>query len=152
MSNYDHNNDEARLILPGLQSLYSALSPLVVLYMRVIAGIAFMAHGWPKMATLPTGPVGMVEGLGFPAAGLFAPLLALTEFVGGALLVAGLLTRPVALAQSFVLLVTVYAHWIAWDEGYSGAETSLLWLGLMLYFAVHGAGRFSVDRVIGKQF
>lgn len=147
----DYNTTQTPFIVPKLQSLYAVLAPLTVLYMRVLCGIAFMVHGWPKI-TNPMGPAGMVEGLGFYPGWLFAPLLAATEFFGGLLLVLGLLTRPAALGTSFVLAVTVYFHWAVQAEGYSGAEKSLLWLGLTLYFLAHGGGRFSVDRAIGKQF
>lgn len=136
---------------PRLQSLYSAIAPFTVLYMRVIAGIAFMAHGWPKIQN-PMGAAGMVEGLGFYPGWFFSPALSITEFVGGLLLLLGLFTRPAAAATSFVLLVTVYFHWIAKAEGYAGAELSLIWLGITLYFLAHGGGRHSVDRaVIGRE-
>lgn len=143
--------NDTRLIIPALGSLYAGLSPLVTTYMRVIAGAAFMVHGWPKINN-PMGAVGMVEGLGFYPGAFWAPLLAGTEFIGGLLLLLGLLARPAAVATSIVLCVTTYFHWVANAEGYAGAEKSLLWLGLTLFFAVHGAGRFSLDRLIGRQF
>lgn len=138
-------------ILPQLRPLYAALSPLAVTYMRVIAGIAFMVHGLPKISN-PMGAVGMVESIGFHPGWLWSPALAVTEFVGGLLLALGLLTRPVAVATSIVLLVTVYFHWIVKAEGYAGSELSLIWLGITLYFVAHGGGRHSLDRLIGRQF
>lgn len=153
MYNTDNRADSARenLILPKLGSLYDALSPLSVLYMRVIAGIALMAHGLPKIQN-PMGAAGMVESIGFAPGWLFSPLLAGGEFIGGLLLAIGLLTRPAAVVTSFILLVTVYFHWIMKAEGYAGAELSLIWMGVTLFFAVHGGGRLSLDRMIGKQF
>jgi putative oxidoreductase len=94
----------------------------------------------------------MVEGLGFYPGWLWAPLLAATEFFGGLLLALGLLTRPAALATSIVLCVTTYFHWVVQAEGFSGAEKSLLWLAITLYFVARGGGRLSVDRAMGKQF
>lgn len=146
-----HHDTNTRFIIPGLSGLYAALAPLTVLYMRVIAGVAFMVHGWPKI-NAPMGAVGMVEGLGFHPGWFWAPLLAATEFFGGLLLALGLLTRPAALATSIVLCVTTYFHWVVQAEGFSGAEKSLLWLAITLYFVAHGGGRLSVDRAIGKQF
>ena len=146
-----HYTTDTRLIIPTLQGLYAALAPLTVLFMRLIAGITFMVHGWPKILA-PMGAVGMVEGLGFYPGWLWAPLLAATEFFGGLLLALGLLTRPAALATSIVLCVTTYFHWVVQAEGFSGAEKSLLWLAITLYFVAHGGGRLSVDRAMGKQF
>lgn len=153
MYNADNRADASRdtLIVPGLSSVYAALAPLSVLYMRVIAGIALMAHGWPKIQN-PMGAAGMVESIGFAPGWLFSPLLAGGEFIGGLLLAIGLLTRPAAAIASFILLVTVYFHWIMKSEGYAGSELSLIWLGVTLFFVAHGAGRFSVDRALGKQF
>lgn len=149
---YNRNGDQAETsyVIPQLRYLYDLLAPLSVLYMRVIAGIAFMAHGWPKIQS-PTGAAGMVESLGFHPGWLFSIALSATEFFGGLLLLLGLLTRPAAVATSFVLLVTVYFHWIAQAQGYAGSELSLIWLGITLYFVAHGGGRLSLDRVIGKQ-
>ena len=53
---------------------------------------------------------------------------------------------------SIVLLVTVYFHWIMKAEGYPGSELSLIWLGITLFFVAHGGGRWSLDRLIGRQF
>lgn len=139
------------LIVPQLKPLYALLSPISVTYMRVIAGIAFMVHGLPKISN-PMGATGMVESIGFHPGWLWSPALAGTEFIGGLLLVLGLLTRPAALATSIVLLVTVYFHWIMKAEGYPGSELSLIWLGITLYFVAHGGGRWSLDRLIGRQF
>lgn len=149
MSNYDTTHTP--YVIPKLRGIYAALARLTVLYMRLIAGIAFMVHGWPKI-TNPMGPVGMVEGLGFHPGWFWAPLLAATEFFGGLLLALGLLTRPAAFATSIVLCVTTYFHWVVQAEGFGGAEKSLLWLAITLYFVAHGGGRLSLDRSIGKQF
>lgn len=139
------------LIIPGLRSLYAALSPLSITFMRVIAGLTFIVHGLPKISN-PMGAAGMVEGLGFYPGAFWSPLLAGTEFFGGILLLLGLLTRPAAVGTSIILCVTTYFHWVVQGEGFGGAEKSLLWLGLTLYFVAHGGGRWSVDRIIGKQF
>lgn len=146
-----YNDTNTRFIIPGLQGLYAALATVTVLYMRLIAGIAFMVHGWPKIMA-PMSAVGMVEGLGFYPGWFWAPLLAATEFFGGMLLALGLLIRPAAFAVSIVLCVTTYFHWIVQAEGFGGAEKSLLWLAITLYFVAHGGGRLSLDRAIGKQF
>ncbi len=53
---------------------------------------------------------GFVESLGFWPGWFFSPLLAITNFVGGLLIVLGFLTRPAALANAFMLLVTYWFH------------------------------------------
>lgn len=151
------SNDPIRpanqLIVPALGPVYGNLSEFAETLLRVVAGLALVTHGLPKIMN-PLGPVGMVESLGFfpgPAA-VWAVLLSLTEFFGGILIAIGLLTRPASFAAMIVLLVTVYFHWILKSEGYSGAEKSILWAAIMFYFVIRGANSHSVDARIGKTF
>lgn len=137
-------------VFPALLPLYARLAPAALTLMRVMAGAALMVHGWPKLLA-PMGAAGMVEGLGFHPGWLWSPALALTEFFGGLLLAIGLLARPAALAVSVVLLVTVYFHWVHLGQGYGGAELSLIWVTVTLFFAARGAGPWSADRLIGRE-
>lgn len=151
MTDQTNPDQSPRLIVPALAPFYRATGPLAEALLRVIAGFALMAHGWPKIQA-PMGAAGMVEGLGFAPGWLWAPALATTEFFGGLLILLGLFTRPAAFAASIVLAVTIYAHWVVFGQGYSGAELSLIWTGVTLYFAANGGGRYSLDRLIGRQF
>lgn len=140
-----------RLILPALGRVYASLGESAETLLRVVAGLLFMVHGYGKILN-PFGATGMVESLGFYPGVIWSPLLAATEFFGGILVAIGLLTRPAAFASMIVLAVTVYFHWIVKAEGLMGAEKSLLWMAIMLYFAVRGANSQSVDARIGRQF
>jgi len=93
----------------------------------------------------------MVQGIGFYPGWFWATALAATEFFGGLLLIAGFLTRPAAFATTIVLLVTVWFHWVQLGQGYKGAELSIIWASVTLFFALNGAGRYSVDRLIGRE-
>lgn len=142
-----------RLILPGLGPVYGKLSEFAETLLRVIAGLALVTHGFPKILN-PLGPVGLVEKLGiFPGPPeIWAVLLSLTEFFGGILIAIGLLTRPAALGGLFVLLTTIYFHWIVQSEGYAGSEKSILWSAILFYFVIRGANSHSVDARLGKTF
>ncbi|MBK1793974.1 DoxX family protein [Devosia sp. WQ 349] len=137
--------------IPALTPIYARLHTLAETLMRVICGLILTVHGYPKIMD-PFRAVPMVEGLGFYPGVLWAPLLAATEFFGGILLAIGLFTRPVAIAASVILLVTVYAHWIPMGQGYSGAEKSILWLGMSIFFAIRGSNAHSIDAKLGRQF
>jgi len=139
------------LIIPALAPFYAAVTPLAETLMRVIAGALLAVHGFGKISN-PFGAVGMVEGLGFYPGVFWSPLLAATEFFGGILLAIGLLTRPAAVATTIVLLVTVYVHGFVRAEGLGGAEKSILWAAITLFFAFRGGNAQSVDARIGKQF
>jgi putative oxidoreductase len=116
----------------------------------VVAGGVLVTHGWGKIGD-PFGMGEMVQGLGFYPGELWSLLLAVTEFVGGLCIALGLLTRFWAAAAFFVLLVTAYFHWIVQAEGFKGAEYSIVWGSIMLFFAIRGSNRHSIDALIGKQ-
>ncbi|PZQ50103.1 MAG: DoxX family protein [Rhodovulum sulfidophilum] len=150
MTDFTPDTHQPTYLVPALRPVYAALAPLTRTLMRVVAGTAFVIHGSPKIMN-PLGAVGMVEGIGFYPGWLWATALAATEFFGGILLILGLLTRPAALAASFVLMVTSWFHWVHLEQGYKGAELSIIWLSVTLFFAAHGGGAYSLDRRIGRQ-
>jgi Predicted membrane protein len=145
------DSSRPHLIIPALGGLYSALHEAAETLLRVVAGLALVTHGASKIVN-PFGAVGMVESLGFYPGVVWSPLLAATEFFGGILIAIGLLTRPAAVAATIVLLVTVWFHWIVQGQGYAGAEKSILWAAIFIFFAVRGSNRHSVDARIGRQF
>lgn len=139
-----------RPIFPSLQRLYRPFDTTAETVLRVVAGALLVTHGFGKI-TNPFGAVGMVEGLGFYPGVFWSPLLAATEFFGGILVAIGLFTRPAAFASMIVLLVTVYFHGIVKAEGLAGAEKSILWAAIFLYFAIRGSNAQSVDAKLGRQ-
>ncbi|MFN4208413.1 MAG: DoxX family protein [Agrobacterium albertimagni] len=140
-----------RLFVPALAPVYRSGHEGVETLLRLVAGGFLVIHGASKIVD-PFGAVQMVEGLGFYPGVFWSPLLAITEFFGGILLAIGLLTRPAAFAATIVLLVTVYFHWIQLDQGFSGAEKSLLWAAMTFYFVIRGGNRHSVDARLKKTF
>jgi putative oxidoreductase len=142
---------ERRLVIPSLGAVYASLGDIAETVLRVVAGLALVTHGAGKIVD-PFGAADMVEGLGFYPGAFWSLMLSLTEFVGGILIAIGFLTRPASLAAMFVLLVTVYFHWIALGQGYAGAEKSILWAAIFLFFAIRGGNRHSIDARLGKEF
>jgi putative oxidoreductase len=151
MTDFADRASRSRLIIPPLAGLYASLGEVSETVLRIVAGLALVTHGAGKIGD-PFGAAGMVEGLGFYPGAFWSLLLSLTEFFGGILIAIGLLTRPASFAAMFVLLVTVYFHWIVQGQGYSGAEKSILWAAIFFYFAMRGGNRHSVDGRLGKEF
>lgn len=114
---------------------------------RVIAGLAIaFLHGIGKIPP-SEGFTGMVGGMGMPAPALFAWLAALAEFVGGIMLALGLLTRPVAFVVLVHFLFVVFlAH--AGDP-MGDRELPIIFGSIAALFMLAGAGRFSIDALIG---
>ncbi|MEN3149819.1 DoxX family protein [Neorhizobium sp. IRAMC:178] len=141
----------SRLIIPALAPVYTSAHEIVETILRVTAGVLLVTHGFGKI-TNPFGAVGMVESLGFYPGAFWSPLLAATEFFGGILVAIGLFTRPASFAAMIVLLVTVYFHGIAQNQGLAGAEKSILWAAIFLFFALRGGNSQSVDARLGRTF
>lgn len=113
--------------------------------LRIAAGLAFFSHGAQKILGWfgGFGEAGTAELLTeYGAAGMI-------ELVGGTLIVLGLFTRPVAFIASGEMAVAYFwkhagrsseLWW--WDNR---GELVMVYSFLWLFFAVWGAGPFSLD-------
>lgn len=119
---------------------------LGLLILRVGIGASFILfHGYKKIMGGPEKweKLGrnMTE-IGIDFAPVFWGFMAsFAEFVGAALLVLGLFTRPAAAMLAFTMLIAVLKHTAA-GEGYSHAlEAGVVFLALL----IAGAGKYSLD-------
>lgn len=132
------------------------LQPWGAFFLRLILGAAMLYHGYSKV--VPAG--GFHGGNTFAAmehhsrfvASLGLPywmgiVSAMTEFVGGALVLLGLFTRFAALLISINMLVAVVM--VTRHHGYAGSEYALALLGIALMLSFHGAGVYALDRKLG---
>ncbi|MDR3438680.1 DoxX family protein [Telmatospirillum sp.] len=148
----------AKPLLPFLSPITAALTPLAEPMVRVATGLLLLPHGAQKL-------FGWFGGYGLAATGQFfstklglpaslALIGGLIEFVGGLMLAAGLVTRPVAaLIAGMMAVAVIQVHLPAgffWTSG--GFEYPLLWGLLALSFVVRGGGRYSLDALIGREF
>lgn len=120
--------------------------------LRVVVGVIFAAHGLQKFTQQGgiAGVGGFFGQLGVPAPELMAWVVAIVELVGGVMLIAGLLTRPVAVALAIdMLAATVLVHW---ENGLfaqaGGYELTLLLLAASLALAIAGPGEPAADRYV----
>lgn len=101
---------DAGLFMPFLGPFYRNFAqPYGWAAFRIVIGGLLMIEGWPKIIA-PFAQTGFVEGLGLYPGWFFSPLLAIMQFVGGAMIAVGLFTRPVALANAVMLVVTIWFH------------------------------------------
>jgi putative oxidoreductase len=130
----------------GVASHLQWLGPL---FARIVTGWVFLWTGWGKLTHLPLVTQNF-EGWGIPAPQLLAPFASGVEFVGGILLILGLLTRIAAGALGVVMIVALVA--VQWPEVDSlltllGLE-EVMYLALFLWLAIAGAGKVSVDHLL----
>jgi putative oxidoreductase len=127
----------------------ATVSSAGLLVLRLVVGVTFLLHGLDKLGDL-SGTEEFFASLEIPAPGLVAPFVALTETVGGLLLIVGLATPLVGVALAVDMLVALVAAHI--DEGFfaadGGIELVLLLCGASLAVVLTGAGRFSADAAL----
>jgi len=62
-----------------------------MLILRLVLGLIFIAHGWPKIKDLKATAQGF-QGMGFKPGKFWGTVVAIAEFFGGLLFIAGLET------------------------------------------------------------
>ncbi|WP_122573106.1 DoxX family protein [Pseudomonas viridiflava] len=125
--------------------------------LRVIVGIAFIAHGSQKLFGAfggygLEGTAQYMESLGLTPGYMMALLSGGAEFFGGLGLLVGLLARPAAALVTVLLLVAIFTVHIG--NGFfmanNGFEYALALLGGALAVLIEGAGKLSLDRLIAR--
>ena len=119
--------------------------------LRMVAGALFMQHGVQKLFGLLLSPDRPWTGAP-PVLSQFW-LAGVLEVFGGALIVLGLFTRPVAFLLAGEMAVAYFqAHA---PRGFwpilNGGEPAVLFCFVFLYLFAAGAGPFSVDRTLGAR-
>jgi putative oxidoreductase len=124
----------------NIDRLEAVWAPRVLSILRIVAALLFFEHGTTKL-------------LGFPPSDHSPELLSLPwiagalEFVGGALLIVGLFTRPVAFILSGEM---AFAYWMAHAPRspfplVNGGDAAILYCFVFLYLAAAGGGPWSLD-------
>ncbi len=129
--------------------LAGTVDSVALLVMRVVGGVAFMFHGWPKIQN-PTAWMG--EEAGVP--GFMQALAAAAEFFGGLAWILGLLTPLASLGILCTMAVAVWTHVDRGDPFVgSGAsyELALLYFTLALLLILVGPGRYSLDALLFRR-
>ena len=112
--------------------------------LRVVTGLMFWQHGAQKL-------FGWLDGRRVQDMTSLFGLAGVLEFFGAILIILGLFTRPVAFILSGEMAFAYFmAHapqglWPIQNRG----EVVVLFSFVFLFFAAHGAGRYSLDALIG---
>jgi putative oxidoreductase len=127
---------------------FSWAAPLAV---RITVGVVFMGTGWTKLSNLPAITKNFTA-MGIPAPEILTPFVSGVEFVGGLLLLLGLLTRFAAVPLMVVMVVAIIAAKRA-DidslETFLGFE-EVSYFVMFAWLAIAGPGPVSLDHFILK--
>ncbi|HWG68166.1 MAG TPA: DoxX family protein [Steroidobacteraceae bacterium] len=125
-----------------LEAQVQSWSPVLLSVLRIVTAFMFIQHGTAKLFQIPHVP----ELAGVKLMSLFG-LAGVIEVAGGALLLIGLFTRPVA----FILCGEMaFAYFIAHAPhgalpALNGGELAVEWCFVFLYLWSAGPGAWSVD-------
>ncbi len=123
-----------------LTTTTARFAPQMLSVLRIVSALIFMAHGTQKI-------------LGFPASSMNPAMFSLPwiagvlELVGGALLLIGLFSRPVAFVLSGEM---AFAYFIGHAPkslypALNGGDAAILYCFVFLYIFFAGPGPWSVD-------
>ena len=116
---------------------------------RVFCGAVFLIHGTPKIFNLEGTATFFAENFGLP--GWLVVPIAILEFFGGILLIAGFVTRILAgLFMAEMAGAALFVHRAAgWDVFEGGYEYNIALILLLLAVLLIGPGPLSVDGALG---
>lgn len=125
--------------------------------LRVMLGIVFVYHGYPKMLTAKgfKQHVNVAKSIGFvfPTPVFWGFCSAFAEFFGGLMVFSGTFTRIGALLIALNMLVAWWASKFKWGKKFSivqnGYEYDLVLIAGALTLVLLGGGAYSLDGFLG---
>ena len=116
-------------------------------------GVVLFAHGWQKFVIKGIGGTyAWFQAMGIPLAIVATSFVTVVEFVGGALLLLGALTRVVVALHMLVMIGAAgfvhISHGLFAQDG--GWELVGVIAACELVLAATGAGRFSIDHLVHR--
>src|SRR5260370_24972833 len=121
----------------------NSLQPVGLLVLRLVLGLIFFTHGYPKLAHAGAGMQSFFVEHGLP--GYFVYIAGVLEVFGGMLLVLGLFTRAAALLLAIGMRVAIWkVHSAGGYLAVHNYEFPLAVLASSFALATVGAGRLSL--------
>ena len=136
------------------------------LFLRLIIGFGFMAHGWAKLSRGPAGFEKLLTQIGVPFPHITSWFSPLVELFGGLAIFLGLFVSITAIPLIFTMLVAMFTIQI--NYGFSsiktigltpqgplfgppGYEINLLYIAGLISLILTGAGIFSIDSLLANR-
>lgn len=117
-------------------------APLLLSVFRIIFGLLFFSHGVAKLFGFPPG----AQPANVPIASMLG-VAGILELVGGAAIILGLFTRPVAFLLSGQMAVAYFMVHLpnSFYPLINGGEAAILYCFGFLYLSAAGPGPWSID-------
>lgn len=132
-----------------IKAVWRSWAPRFLSLLRIAAAFMFMQPGTMKLFAFP---VGMPNGGTVPLVSELG-LAGVLETIGGAFLLIGLFTRPIAFIVAGEMAVAYFqAHF---PHGFwtiiNGGQAAVFYCFLWLYLSAAGPGPWSLDALRGKE-
>lgn len=136
------------------------------LFLRLIIGFGFMAHGWAKLSRGPGGFEKLLTQLNVPFPHLMSWITPLVEVFGGAAIFLGLFVSITAVPLIVTMMVAMFGIHIHYGFssiktigltpqgplfGPPGYEITLLYICGLISLLISGSGKFSIDAILSKR-
>lgn len=147
----------ARYYISACGRIYDSLSIYMLPMLRIVLGAVLVPHGCQKLFGWFGGMgferfSGLFDQLGYKPGAFWVAVVALTELVGGIMLIFGFFTR---FAAAGVAIFMINAVWFTSAKGFfwtaGGSEFSILILAVAFVFLIRGGGEYSIDSKMSKE-
>ena len=142
---------ETKLFVPALAPLYRCLGQFTNLFLRIVYALLIVPSGYAKFTNpdFAANVTAIIAKLGFAPAPAWFWFVAFLETVGVAALAAGFLTR--LWGVFFTIEMLIIAIGVHWPTGH-GYNYPFLLAAVAFALTLRGGGRWSLDRLIGREF
>jgi len=134
---------------PRIVATWPDRAPYLLSILRIVAAFLFTQFGTAKLLAFPAA---IMPGGGTAPIGSLAGIAGLLETVGGALLLIGVFTRPVAFIVAGEMAVAYFighapqGFWPVLNQGHPAILFCFIWL----YISAAGGGPWSLDAKRGQ--
>ena len=138
-------------------------APVALAVLRIVTALLFIEHGTQKLFGFPAmqsfGPpadAGADAGAGGPPGGMMAMMAVAgwLELVGGAAILLGLFTRPIAFVLAGEMAVAYWLTHVGMGGFFpinNGGEAAIMFCFTFIYLVFAGPGAFAIDNALFKR-
>ena len=146
--------------------MYKNFQSTAPLFLRLIIGFGYMAHGWAKLSRGPAGFEKLLIHTGVPFPHFTSWLVPFTELFGGLAILLGAFVAVISIPLIITQLVAMFTVQIKYGFssvntigltpkgpvfGPPGFEINLLYIAGLISLILTGAGIFSIDAALGRK-
>ncbi len=121
---------------------------IALLLLRIGVGIIFIVAGWGKLTGIE-GVQGFFGNIGIPLPGLMAWVVAIVEFVGGIMVLAGAFIRIPAILLAIIMVVAIITT--KFGQEFTAYRLDLMLMLVSAALALLGPGKYSLDDLLPKK-